>query len=58
MLVYKAEDLGSFYRLNGNRLECAPMYVDGTFEIKEFGEPEDDGSERVMFQGKRRTLKK
>ena len=57
MIIYPCKELGRFFRLNGNVLESAPMYTDGTYNRNEFGEREIDDNEKFMFQGKKRTIK-
>jgi hypothetical protein len=57
MNTYRCEELGCFYRLNGNILESAPMYTDSTYNRNEFGEREINDNEKFMFQGKKRTIK-
>lgn len=55
MIIYNAENLGWYYRLNGEELEYAPMNADGTFDTDDFV-PAEPSEEEVTFHGQKRTL--
>jgi hypothetical protein len=57
LIIYPCKELGCFFRLNGEVLESAPMYADGTCDFNDFGEREISDYAKFMFQGKKRTIK-